>query len=65
MTINVLGENYTLNFIAEEDDECLKDCDGYCDETVKTLVVKQYKRGEPGNKKALALHKKQHPEEQE
>ena len=44
MTVNVLGESYTLNFISEEEDEGLKDCDGYCDDTIKTLVVKQYKR---------------------
>lgn len=58
MTVNVLGETYTLNFIPEDDDEPLKDCDGYCDETVKTLVVKKYKRGEPGGKKALDLQEK-------
>ena len=58
MTVHVLGETYTLNFIPEENDEGLKDCDGYCDETIKTLVVKQYKRGEPGSKKALDLQEK-------
>ena len=58
MTVHVLGENYTLNFIPEEEDEWLKDCDGYCDETVKTLVVKQYKRGEPLDKKALDIQEK-------
>ena len=50
--------NDTLNFISEEEDEGLKDCDGYCDDTIKTLVVKQYKRGEPGSKKALDLQEK-------
>ena len=58
MIINVLGENYTLSFIPEEQDDNLKDCDGYCDETIKTLVVKQYKRDEPGSKKALGLQEK-------
>ena len=58
MTVHVLGENYTLNFIPEEEDESLKYYDGYCDETVKTLVVKQYKRGEPGSKKAIDLQEK-------
>lgn len=58
MIINVLGENYTLSFIPEEQDDNLKDCDGYCDETIKTLVVKQYKRDEPGSKKALDLQEK-------
>lgn len=58
MIVHVLGETYTLNFIPEEEDEGLKDCDGYCDETIKTLVVKQYKRDEPGSKKALSLQEK-------
>ena len=55
MTVNVLGEEYTLDFIPEEDDDGLRDCDGYCDDTTKRLVVKQYKRGEPGEKKNLEL----------
>lgn len=58
MMVHVLGENYTLNFIPEEQDEGLKECDGYCDETIKALVVKQYRRDEPGSKKALDLQEK-------
>ncbi len=58
MTVNVLGASYTLKFIPEEEDEGLKDCDGYCDETIKTLVVKQYKCGEPGSKKPLTCKRK-------
>lgn len=58
MIVHVLGETYTLNFIPEEEDDVLKDCDGYCDETIKTLVVKQYKRDELGSKKALSLQEK-------
>lgn len=58
MTVNVLGEDYTLCFIPEEYDENLRDCDGYCDETIKCIVVKQYKRGEQGEKKDLKLQEK-------
>ncbi len=39
MTVNVLGESYVLKFIPEEEDEGLKDCDGYCDETVKNWLL--------------------------
>lgn len=39
----------------EEEDDGLKECDGYCDETAKKIVVKQYKRGEPNSKKHLEL----------
>ena len=46
MTVNVLGTEYTLDFVPETDDDGLADCDGYCDDTIKRLVIKQYKRGE-------------------
>lgn len=53
--VHVLGEEYTLDFVHEEYDEGLKTCDGYCDETIRHLSVKKYKRGEPGEKKRLEL----------
>lgn len=55
MKANILGTEYTIRFIPEEEDDYLKDCDGYCDETIKAIVVKKYKREEPGNKKNLEL----------
>ena len=55
MTVNVLGTEYTLDFVPETDDDGLADCDGYCDDTIKRLVVKQYKRGGHGEKKNLEL----------
>lgn len=55
MTVNILGTEYTIRFIPEEEDDILKDYDGYCDETVKEVVVKKDKRGEPGSKKNLEL----------
>ena len=55
MKVNILGTEYTIRFIPEEEDDYLKDCDGYCDETIKAIVVKKYKREEPGNKKNLEL----------
>lgn len=53
--INILGTEYTVYFIQEEQDDGLKECDGCCDETSKEIIVKQYKRGEPGAKKHLEL----------
>lgn len=55
MKVNILGTEYTIRFIPEEEDDYLKDCDGCCDETIKAIVVKKYKREEPGNKKNLEL----------
>ena len=54
-TVDILGTKYAVYFVPEERDDTLKDYDGYCDETVKEVVVKKYKRGEPGSKKNLEL----------
>ena len=58
MKVNVLGTEYTIHFIPEDELNILTDCDGYCDETVKELVVKQYKRGDAGSKKGLDVQEK-------
>lgn len=55
MMVNILGTEYIIRFVPEEEDPELKDCDGYCDETAKEIVVKQYKHGEPESKKNLEL----------
>lgn len=55
MTINVLGAEYTVAFVPEQEEKRLKDCDGFCDETTKEIVVLQYERGLPGSKGKLEL----------
>ena len=57
-TVDILGTKYAVYFVREDLDDELKECYGYCDDTIKTLVVKQYKRGELGSKKALDLQEK-------
>ena len=37
--INILGTEYRIEFRKEDDDTILKDCNGYCDATVKLIVV--------------------------
>ena len=54
--ISVLGTDYTVHFIPEGEETRLKDCDGFCDETTKEIVVENYKRGEMGSKGNLELH---------
>ena len=39
MIINVLGTPYEIHERNIADDVYLKDCDGYCDKTTKTIVV--------------------------
>lgn len=55
MTVNVLGTEYTVAFVSEQEEKRLKDCDGFCDETTKEIVVLQYERDLPGSKCKLEL----------
>ena len=36
---NILGTEYRIEFRKEDEDTILKDCNGYCDVTVKLIVV--------------------------
>lgn len=45
MKIDVLGVEYSIEFSNEQADSMLKDCDGYCDESVKKIVVNDYSTG--------------------
>ena len=39
MKINVLGTEYTITYASVAEDKMLETCDGYCDKTVKRIVV--------------------------
>lgn len=39
MVLIILGTPYTLERLGPEEDEMLKECDGYCDSTNKKMVV--------------------------
>ena len=40
--INVLGTSYTVKRESEVNDPKLKECDGYCDDTMKLCVVADF-----------------------
>ena len=42
MNVNILGAEYEILFKLLDEDDVLKDYDGYCDSPNKTLVVKKY-----------------------
>lgn len=42
--INILGAEYTLSVCCEDEDSRLAECDGFCDETSKELVVDSYSK---------------------
>lgn len=55
MKINVLGTEYTLTVSCGSAEPRLDDCDGFCDETTKELLVENYEdsREEPNCKQNL------------
>lgn len=57
MKIDVLGVEYTLTVIRGSKEPRLKDCDGFCDETTKELLVENYEdsKGEPDCKQNLLV----------
>lgn len=57
MKINVLGAEYTLIVSRGSKEPRLKDCDGFCDETTKELLVENYEdsKGEQNCKQNLLV----------
>ena len=43
-TINILGTDYTIEYKKENEDNILKDSNGYCDITSKRIVILSEKR---------------------
>ena len=39
MTVNILGTEYEIIEATAAEDAMLEKCDGYCDKTVKTIVI--------------------------
>ena len=48
-SVNVLGTRYKILRKTEDEDEGLKTCDGYCDHSVKQIVVVIYKPSTDGS----------------
>lgn len=45
-TINILGSKWTIKEQSEDENEFLKKCDGYCDWTIREIVVERENYGE-------------------
>lgn len=43
MHVNILGTSYEIKRVDKVDDESLENCDGYCDSSVKKIVVENFK----------------------
>ena len=60
MEISVLGVTYTLEYTEKSRDPNLESCDGYCDSSIKKIVVRDYtdeERKEPRALKDLDAYK--------
>ncbi len=59
MKINILGTEYDLLEVPKKDDPTLVNNDGYCDTSVKKMIVDEMKEKEPGMKDDLSYYQKQ------
>lgn len=59
-TVNILGTEYKIEYLSTEEDEFLKDCDGYCDYTCKRIVIKSNNNNDVGDFKWLQKKQLRH-----
>ena len=59
MEVNILGTEYDLLEVPKKDDSNLVNNDGYCDTSVKKIIVDEMKEKEPGMKEDLSYYQKQ------
>ncbi len=45
MKVSVLGTDYKIQELKMSEDAILEGCDGYCDNSVKKIVIAQFERG--------------------
>lgn len=60
MKINILGSEWEILERSENDDQRLEGCDGYCDWTIKTIVVEREITGTLTNMEAYLKKVKRH-----
>ena len=58
MTVDVLGTKYSIEQSNKVDDMCLENCDGYCDRSVKKIVIDTFQDA-PNALKDLDEYRKQ------
>jgi len=59
MEVKVLGTVYNLQEVPKTDDTVLENNDGYCDTSVKKVVVDEMKEKKPGMKESLLYYQQQ------
>ena len=58
ITVNVLGTKYSISQSNKVDDMCLENCSGYCDQSVKKIVIDTFQEA-PNSLADLEEYKKQ------
>lgn len=58
MRINVLGTEYTVKHHKQTEDPKLQSCDGYCDFSVKLIVIERFEK-HPQNKADMRQYEKE------
>lgn len=61
MTVNVLGVEYAIEYLTKDKDSGLEHADGYCDSSIKRIVIRDYteeEKKEPLSLKNLDAYKK-------
>lgn len=60
MTINILGNSWTIIERSAAEDENLENADGYCDWTTRTIVIEREITGNLGNMENYSRKVKRH-----
>ena len=60
MKINILGSEWTITERPEAEDKRLDGCDGYCDWTIREIVVEREMQGNLGDMEAYIRKVKRH-----
>lgn len=60
MKVNILGTRYEIKEVPSSKDERLNDCDGYCDWTIHTIVIRRERDGTLTNMEEYVKKVKRH-----
>jgi hypothetical protein len=60
MKIDILGTKYSVEEKTAEEDKMLNDCDGYCDWTIHTIIVRRELEGQLNNMDEYVKKVKRH-----
>lgn len=60
MKIDIMGSSWTIRERTDKEDRKLEDCDGYCDWTIREIVIRREIEGNLSDMEAYARKVKRH-----